>query len=85
MRYIIETTENGCIETLEFSDAIKFKRETVRTDFGCESRDKEFADQLEMRGFDNEIVQKVCDEYDGIGAMNFLEIAELYHGEGGAE
>ena len=77
MKYTIETTENGCIETLEISDEVKLKKETKRTDWGCESFDKDFSDQLEERGFDGEVVDKVFDEFDGFRTLNFMEIAEL--------
>ena len=45
MKYCIETTDNGCIETLEISDK-KFKRESIRTEYGCTSSDPDFSEQL---------------------------------------
>ncbi len=77
MKYVIETTENGCIETLEFQNGMKFEKKTNRTDFGCETFDENFAEQLEKQGFDEEIIEKVYDAYDGFGASHFLDIAKL--------
>lgn len=77
MKYIIETTENGCIETLEFSDGSKFTKRTTRTECGCRREDDDFAEQLERDGFCEEIIDKVGDAFDGFGSLHFLEIAEL--------
>ena len=77
MKYTIETTETGCIETLEFSDGSKFEKRTERTDCGCTSLDDEFSEQLEENGFCEEILDKVYDLFDGFIALEFLGIAEL--------
>ena len=77
MKYVIETTENGCIETLEFSDGSKFARRNERTDCGCKALDDDFAEQLEENGFCEEILDKVYDLFDGFIALEFLELAEL--------
>ena len=77
MKYVIEATENGCVETLEFSNGEKFTKRTERTEYGCKSLDKDFAEQLDDAGFCEEIVEKAWDMFDGFGNLNFLEIAEL--------
>lgn len=77
MKYCIETTDNGCIETLEMSENEKFQKESTKTEYGCESLDPDFADQLRMAGYCEEIVEEVDRIYDGLGSLDFLELAEL--------
>lgn len=77
MKYVIETTEYGCIETLEFSDGSKFTRRNERTECGCKALDDEFSEQLEEQGFCEEIIDKVYDLFDSFMSLSFLEIAEL--------
>jgi hypothetical protein len=77
MKYVIETTEYGCIETLEFSDGSKFTRRNERTDCGCKAIDDEFDVQLVKDGFCEEIVEKVDELFSGFFSLHFLEIAEL--------
>lgn len=81
LKYTIETTENGCIETLEFSDGSKFTKRSTRTEHGCQSEDDGFAEQLERDGFCEEIIDKVWDSFDEFGSLNFLEIAEFERSE----
>ena len=76
MKYCIETTDNGCIETLEISDR-KFQRESIKTEYGCTSSDPDFSDQLEQAGYCDEIVEKVYDLYDGCETLDFIQLAEL--------
>lgn len=77
MKYTIETTENGCVETLEFADGSKFTKRSERTDFGYKSLDNDFSDQLEENGFCEEILAKVYDLFDGFITIDFLSLAEL--------
>ena len=77
MKYMIESTPRGCIETLEFEDGSKFVSETRRTCFGAETTGPCLASQLEDAGFCEEIVEKVEDLFDGIRACDFIDIAEL--------
>lgn len=77
MKYVIESTENGCIETLEFADGSKFTKRSERTSYGCKSLDKDFTSQLEDYGFCAEIVEKVTDMFDGFGSLDFLGLTEL--------
>lgn len=77
MKYSIETTETGCIETLEFSDGTVFTKRSKRTDYGCEALDKSFAIQLRMDGFCDEIVEKVDEMFNGFFSLYFLETSEL--------
>ena len=77
MKYTIETMEDGCVETLEFNNGEKFVAKTQKTCFGCEGVTPCLADQLAEAGFCEEIVEKVEENYDGIRAYDFLELAEL--------
>lgn len=77
MKYCIETTDNGCIETLEISDEEKFQRESIRIKGGCQALGKSLADQLADAGYCEEIVEKVDEMYDGFEDLDFLQLAEL--------
>ena len=77
MKYTIETTENGCVETLEFADGSKFVKRSERTESGCKGIGKGFVAQLEEDGFCEEIIEKVEEVFDGLMTLNFLELAEL--------
>lgn len=77
MKYTIETTENGCIETLEFLNGEKYTKRSERTEYGCRCLDKDLSDQLEESGFCEEIVEKIYDMFDGFASLKFLEVSEL--------
>lgn len=77
MKYTIETTEYGCIETLEFSDGSKFTKRHKRTENGCDAMDKPFRTQLLMDGFCEEIVDLVDENFDSFLPLHFLELVEL--------
>ena len=77
MKYSIEETENGCIETLEFSNGEKYTKRSVRTEYGCKGLDKDFSSQLEEVGFCDEIVEKIDEMFDGFLTLNFLDVAGL--------
>lgn len=77
MKYTIETTDKGCIETLEISDKEKFQRESIKIKGGCRALGKSLAKQLEEAGYCDEIVDKVYDLYDGCETLDFIQLAEL--------
>jgi len=77
MKYTIESTNYGCIETLEFSDGSKFTKRSKITDTGCAALDKSFHTQLLLDGFCEEILDKVQEEFDGSRVLRFLELNEL--------
>ena len=77
MKYCIETTDDGCMETLEMSENEKFQRKTKRTEYGCTTSDPDFADQLEESGYYDEIVEKIYDLYDGCDTLEFIQLAEM--------
>lgn len=76
MKYCIETTDNGCIVTLEIGKE-KFQRESIKRKGSCQALGKSLADQLEEAGYCEEIVEKVDEMYDGFEDLDFLELAEL--------
>lgn len=77
MKYTIETTDKGCIETLEISDKEKFQMESIKIKGGCRALGNSLAEQLEEAGYCEEIVEKVDEIYDGFENLDFLELAEL--------
>ena len=77
MKYTIETTENGCVETLEFTDGSKFEVRSERTLYGGRGIGKGFATQLKENGFCEEVIEKVEDVFDRFMTLQFLELAEL--------
>lgn len=77
MKYSIETTDYGCIETLEISNSEKYQKRTQRIKGGCRSLDDDFSDQMEKAGIDEEIIEKAYEVYDDFGALDFMELAEL--------
>lgn len=76
MKYSIETTDKGCVETLEIGEE-KFQRESIKIKGGCRALGKSLAKQLEEAGYCEEIVEKVDEIYDGFEDLDFLELAEL--------
>ena len=77
MKYNIESTENGCIETLEFSNSEKYTKRTERTDSGCKSLDPEFTAQLKAAGFCEEVIEGVEETFENFIDLNFLNLAAL--------
>lgn len=77
MKYAIETTETGCVETITFNDGSTFTKRHTRTDFGSKAEDDEFCEQMERDGICEEILDQVYDLFDGFFASNFMSIAEL--------
>lgn len=77
MKYTIESTEDGCVGTLEVGDGRKFVCE-MRKSCGCyEETGPSLADQLEEAGFDDEIVERVDDMFGGMMEADFIELSEL--------
>ncbi len=77
MKYTIETTDNGCVETLEISSECKLTKRSTKTFFGCESLDDDFDDQLEKMGFDDDFIEKVYDTFGNFRTLDFLIISEI--------
>lgn len=77
MKYTIETTENGCIETITLSNRSQYSKRHTRTECGSRCKDDEFHEQMERDGICDEILDKVNDLFDGFFASDFMDIAEL--------
>jgi len=77
MKYMIETTESGCVEIITLGDGSKYTKRHTKTDYGSKQEDDEFWEQMERDGVCEEILDKVCDLFDGFFASHFMDIAEL--------
>ena len=78
MKYTIESTEKGCIETIELDDGRQYTREHTRTSFGSKCEDLDFSEQMDNNGIaDDEFLDKVYDTFDSFLASNFMDMAEL--------
>lgn len=65
MKYSIEMTENGVVETLEINGTV-YKKEWVRIVQGrlaCKQR--AFSEQMIEDGLNDELVDKIEDTFDG--------------------
>lgn len=47
MKYEIETTENGCIETITLNDGSRYSKRHTRSDLGLKTKDEDFSEQME--------------------------------------
>ena len=63
MKYSVEITNNGYVETLEINGK-EYKKHWV-TDSGCaKCKDDDFCDQMEADGYDKEVLDSVYDDID---------------------
>lgn len=84
MKYTIERTENGCIQTLDLGDGNVFVQRDERAEIGCASDDNEFWKQVEdSMNVSEEIKDKLYEVFDisGMG-LGFMELAELLEESG---
>lgn len=77
MKYVIETIENGCVETITLNDGSQYSKRHTKNDYGLKAEDEEFYEQMEKDGICEEILDKVCDLFDSFFASEFMDIAEL--------
>ena len=77
MKYTIESTNDGCIETIELSDGSKYKKKHIRTEYGSTQEDLDFCEQMEKDGLCEEILDEVYDTFDGFLASSFLRMSEF--------
>lgn len=78
MKYVIETTEDGCVETVTFNDGKEYSKRHVRTGYGSISDDFDFWEQMKRDNTREEILEMVNDLFDGFFASNFMALAECY-------
>ena len=78
MKYVIETTENGCTETITLNDGSEYSKTHIRTNCRSSSTDDDdFCEQMERDGICEEILDRVYDLLDGFFPNDFMDIAEL--------
>lgn len=77
MKYTIETTEKGCIETITLKDGTQYSKRHTKTDYGSTSEDDEFYQQMEKDHICEEVLDKVYELFDGFFAYDFIDVAEL--------
>ena len=75
MKYTIETNGFESKETLEFRGKTYIKT-NKRTDFGCESFDRDFYEQMEDDEIGECVLDKICDIFDGFMVLDAMEIGE---------
>lgn len=75
MKYTIETTDTGCIETIQ-TERGTFSNEWVRIGPGRYTCDAELVNQMESAGSDDDTLDMVCDLYDGNSELDFMRIAK---------
>ena len=76
MKYIIETTKDGAMQTLEMGNGDIYMSEVKRTFVGCETLNV-LSQQLEEAGYCAEIVEGVDDLFDGGTALDFIDLSDL--------
>ncbi len=76
MKYMIETTEDGCVQTLEFDNGEIYTSNVKRTIFGCEITPN-FSSQLAENDYCEWAVKTVDDLLDGTRFLEFIEFANM--------
>ncbi len=78
MKYMIESTDNGCVETLEYMGLV-FKQEYERIEGGLLGKNKPLSEQMRNAGIDDdEVIYKVSDVFESFLASDFIDLAEMY-------
>lgn len=80
MKYAIEITDDGCVETLEFQNGDKFTKRSKRTNFGCQSIDDDFSEQMERGGCSEDVLDAAYNLFDGFNSLDFLWLGDLVDG-----
>ena len=79
MKYTIETTETGCIETIELENGQNYFKRHIRTSCGSKSKDDDFSEQMENGGIhDEDFLDNIHETFDGFLALEFMEAAEKF-------
>lgn len=79
MKYTIETTEEGCIETITLHGK-QYQKEHSKTGVGFyREEDEPFYEQMEKDGICEEVLNEVCDLFDeGNMAVDFMSLTEMF-------
>ena len=80
MKYTIEVVDDVCVETLEFPNGEKFTKRSKRTNFGCQSIDDDFSEQMERGGYSDDVLDAVYNLFDGFNSLDFLELDDFVNG-----
>ena len=76
MKYTIETTDTGCIETLETNNGT-FSTEWKEIGFGqFQSQGETLVDQMEAAGFDDAALDVAYVFHDGSYVFDFMRLAK---------
>lgn len=76
MKYTIETTDTGCIETLETNNGT-FSTEWKKIGFGqYQSQGETLVDQMEAAGFDDDALDVAYELHDGSYELDFMRLAK---------
>lgn len=77
MKYSVETTDSGVIETLEVEGSL-YKKEWTREENGLVScKQKDFSTQMQNDGYeDDELLEKIEDVFDRFIASSVDEIRD---------
>lgn len=76
MKYTIETTDTGCIETLETNNGT-FSTEWKVIGFGqYQSQGETLVEQMEAADFDDAALDVVDELYDGNYELDFIRLAK---------
>ena len=77
MKYTIETTDTGYIETLETNNGT-FSAECKEMGFSqYPSQGETLVDQIQAAGFDDATLNVAYDLYDGNWELDFMRLAKL--------
>ena len=82
MKYSIETTKNGCIETFEMLNGKKYEKKSERTRRGLR-QNCEFAEEMAKDmgdEYDEDILDLVSELFDGCFALDFVKLLEKMEG-----
>lgn len=73
---MIETTEDGCVQTLEFDNGEIYTSNVERDIFGYEITPN-FSSQLAEKGYCEEVVEAVDALLDGTRFLEFMELVDI--------
>lgn len=78
MKYTIQLTGHGCIETLELKDGTKLSVEWVGDFWEIKSKNPSLTDQLKKLGYDEEILEAAENLFDGMHTMDFVVLGRQF-------
>ena len=83
MRYVIESTEDGCMETITFDDGKTYSKSHIRTVSGSQCGEDQFYEQMEKDHVCEELLDKIYDLFDStFFVLDFMGIADMERSRG---